>query len=358
MLSPGIFCEKEDIPLIRVLVIDDSAFMRKAISSMLDHDPQIRVVGTAGNGREGLEKIRELTPDVVTLDIEMPVMDGLTALKHVMMEMPLPVLMISSLSTEGAYATLKALEYGAADFIAKGLVQGTFDIVRIEDDVRAKVRALARCRMRGLLSPGARRGHVLPPKTRGRVVRDIVAIGVSTGGPSAVKKILSELPATFPACILIAQHMPKTFTGPFAQRLNDSSPLDVKEANTGDVIGPGKVFVSPGGSHLTIRQWRGRMEVVVSTTPSHLPYKPSVNELLSSVAHTAGKRGLGVILTGMGSDGLEGTRALKSSGGRVLVQSDATCVVYGMPRAVVNAGLADRIVDLDEMSCAIENELY
>ncbi len=351
--------------MIRVLVVDDSAFMRKAISSMLSNDPEIRVLGTAENGRECLEKIRQLHPDVVTLDLEMPVMDGITALKYIMMEMPCPVLILSSLSIRGAGITLKALEYGAVDFIAKDLGQGSFNIVRIENELRTKVRAIARRRLSSLsfaAAPGIsrkpQRAASVHATSRAPVVRDIVAIGVSTGGPSAVKKILSELPADFPACILIAQHMPKTFTGPFAERLNETSLLEVKEASPGDVVEPGKVFVAPGGSHLKIRRRTNHIDVVVASEPSRALYKPSVNELFLSVARTVGSRGLGVILTGMGSDGCEGSRFLKTAGGRVLVQSNATCVVYGMPRAVVDAGMADAIVDLDEMPCAIEKALY
>jgi two-component system chemotaxis response regulator CheB len=193
---------------------------------------------------------------------------------------------------------------------------------------------------------------------RGKVVRDIVAIGVSTGGPPAVQKILSELPADFPACILIAQHMPKTFTGPFAKRLNEASALDVKEAESGDVIKPGRVFVSPGGSHLKIKQQVTHIDVVVDSEPADALYKPSANELIASVAQAVGRRGLGVILTGMGSDGREGIRQLKERGGFALAQSNETCVVYGMPKAIVDAGLADRIVDLDEMPAAILRALY
>ncbi len=351
--------------MIRVLVVDDSAFMRKAISSMLEKDPEIHVVDTARNGEEGIEKVRRLDPDVVTMDIEMPRMDGLTALKHIMMEMPRPVLMISSLTTEGAEATLKAMEAGAVDFIAKRLSLVSLDIVRIEDELRAKVKAVARRRMR--VFPVKRRRPIREArkatpapalKERGRVTRDIVAIGVSTGGPPAVQKILAELPADFPACILIAQHMPKTFTGPFAKRLDQASPLDVKEAAPGDVVKPGKVFVSPGGSHLKIRQRVTHIDVVVDSEPADALYKPSANELIGSVAQAVGKRGLGVILTGMGSDGREGIRMLKERGGVTLAQSDKTCVVYGMPKAVVDAGLADQIVDLDDMPSAIIQALY
>ncbi len=351
--------------MIRVLVVDDSAFMRKAISTMLEKDPEIQVVDTARNGEEGVEKVRRLDPDVVTMDIEMPKMDGLTALKHIMMEMPRPVLMISSLTTEGAEVTLKAMEYGAVDFMAKQLSHVSLDIVRIEDELRAKIKGIAR-RRNSLpplkrLRPSRKKSQgvsSIASVARGRVVRDIVAIGVSTGGPPAVQKILSELPADFPACILIAQHMPKTFTGPFAKRLNQSSALNVKEAEPGDVVKPGHVFVSPGGSHLKIKQKVTHIDILVEKEPLDALYKPSANELIASVAQAVGKRALGVILTGMGSDGCEGIKLLKKQGGMALAQSSETCVVYGMPKAVVDEGLADEIVDIDKMSAAITQALY
>lgn len=346
--------------MIRVVVIDDSAFMRKAISTMLAKDPEIKVVGTANNGSEGLERVRELDPDVVTLDIEMPVMDGLTALRHIMMEMPRPVIMISSLTTEGAEATLKAMELGAVDFIPKDLSKVSLDIIRIEADLQKKVKTVARRKLRHRMPPRPRRQPEPPARaaTGGRQVRDIVAIGVSTGGPPAVQKVLSSLPENFPASVLIAQHMPPAFTGPFAKRLDNVCAVSVKEAEDGEPLKPGTVYIAPGGKHLKIVQRGAKLDVLVSPEPADALYKPSANVLISSVADVVGRRALGVILTGMGSDGLEGVRALKARGGRVLAQSDATCVVYGMPKAIVDAGLADEIVGIDEMGPAIISSLY
>ncbi|EPR31616.1 response regulator receiver modulated CheB methylesterase [Alkalidesulfovibrio alkalitolerans DSM 16529] len=360
--------------MITVVVVDDSAFMRKAISAMLEKDPEIKVVDTARNGEEGLEKIRRHQPDVVTLDIEMPVMDGLTALRHIMMEMPRPVLMVSSLTTEGAEATLKAMELGAVDFIPKQLSKVSLDIIKIEDQLRERVKYVAKRRIRALRPTPVARAPVPPtsretaarpesprreaPRPAGPVVRDVVAIGVSTGGPPAVQKVLAGLPGNFPAAILIAQHMPAAFTGPFAKRLDSICQLTVKEAEDGERLTPGTAYVAPGGRHLRIDQKVSRIDLVVSSEPHEALYKPSANELIRSVAEGVGKRGLGVIMTGMGNDGLEGIRALKGRGGRTLAQNDASCVVYGMPKAIVDAGLADEIVDIEEMSEAILANIY
>lgn len=373
--------------MITVVVVDDSAFMRKALSSMLEKDPEISVVAVGRDGEEGLELVRKHNPDVVTLDIEMPRMDGLTALRRIMMEMPRPVLMVSSLTTEGAESTLKALELGAVDFIPKQLSKVSLDIVRIEDELREKVKEISRRKFlrtpRSLRAPrpvgdggaftssstggagsagaagagGDGPRPVLTPRA-GRPVRDIVAIGVSTGGPPAVQKVLSQLPADFPASILIAQHMPAAFTGPFAKRLDGVCRITVKEAENGERLRPGTAYIAPGGKHLRVDQKISMVEVVVTPEPTEALYKPSANVLIESVAQAMGRRTLGVILTGMGSDGLEGVRVLKQKGGRALAQSDATCVVYGMPKAIVDAGLADEIIDIDDMASAIMAGLY
>ncbi len=348
--------------MVKVVVVDDSAFMRKALQTMLDKDPEISVVATARNGKEGLDKIREFQPDVVTLDIEMPIMDGLTALRHIMMEMPRPVLMVSSLTSQGAEATLKAMELGAVDFIPKQLSKVSLDIIKLEDELRHKVRTIARRTFRAPAKPltdvGAAREHGPRARPSGPQRRDVVAIGVSTGGPPAVQKVLSSLPKDFPAGILIAQHMPGAFTGPFAKRLDGLCNISVKEAENGERFVPGTAYVAPGGRHLALSARTGRIEVVVTDEPREALYKPSANVLITSVANGVGRRALGVVLTGMGNDGKEGVDALKSRGGRALAQSDSTCVVYGMPKAIVDAGLADEIVDIDDMAGAIEQSLY
>ena len=362
--------------MIKVVVVDDSAFMRKAISTMLSKDPEIDVVATARDGEEGLEMIRKYNPDVVTMDIEMPRMDGLTALRHIMMEMPRPVLMVSSLTNEGAEATLKALDLGAVDFIPKQLSKVSLDIVKIEANLIAKVKIVASRKLMHssarttpmarapLATPSAQpcpgQGRTAPAPTVpcGSAKRDVVAIGVSTGGPPAVQKVLSALPADFPASIVIAQHMPQAFTGPFAKRLDGLCKISVKEAEPGDRLKAGCAYIAPGGRHLVLKQMISRVDLEITSEPASSLYKPSANVLIGSVANAVGRRALGVILTGMGNDGMEGIRTLKEKGGRALAQSDATCVVYGMPKAIVDAGLSDEIVDIDDMAQAIMNNLY
>lgn len=349
--------------MITVVVVDDSAFMRKAISSMLEKDPEIKVVGTARNGQEGLERIRELNPNVVTMDIEMPVMDGLTALPRIMAEMPRPVMMISSLTVDGAEATLKAMELGAVDFIPKDLSKVSLDIVKIENDLQRKVKTIAKRTFRARPMPGATAPAPRPPRPavvlpKGRPQREVVAIGVSTGGPPAVQKVLSEFPADFPAAILIAQHMPAAFTGPFAKRLDGVCRITVKEAENGEPLKAGTAYVAPGGKHLKAERQGTQIRVVVAEEPREALYKPSANVLFTSVAETFGKRAAGVVLTGMGNDGLEGMKVMKAKGAYALAQNDASCVVYGMPKAIVDAGLADEIQDIDDMGQAILAGLY
>ncbi len=345
---------------VRVLVVDDSAFMRKAISSMLEKDPMIEVVGTAKDGKEGLEKVKELDPDVVTLDIEMPVMDGLTALRHIMMECPKPVLMVSSLTKEGAEATLKALELGAVDYIPKQLSKVSLEIVKIEKELQEKVKLIAKKKkLPRITRRKVVEKHVEVGQFKGKAQRrDIVGIGVSTGGPMAVQQVLTKLDKNFPAPILIAQHMPEAFTGPFAKRLDEICKIRVKEAENGEVVKAGVAYIARGGHHLRLVQKVSRIELEVSKEPASALYKPSANELMRSIALGVGKRALGVILTGMGNDGLEGIKVLKQKGGRALAQSEKTCVVYGMPRAIVEANLADEVVDIGDMAEAITRNLY
>ncbi len=374
--------------MVRVLVVDDSAFMRKALTNLLGKDPEIEIVGTATNGLEALDAIKAHDPDVVTLDIEMPKMDGLTALGHIMRDMPRPVLMVSSLTTEGAAVTLKALDAGAVDFVAKPSSTVSLDILDMEKELCQKVKAVAkrkrfmtlRSNMRASTAPAASTpasafaaakrqplssvaaanatgAPVCLPKGK-RQMRDLVAIGVSTGGPPAVQKVLSALPADFPAPILIAQHMPAAFTGPFAARLNGLCQINVKEAENGETAKNGWAYVCPGGKHLTVKSRLGSHTLVVSEEPKTALYKPSANELMRVVGEQLGSRALGVMLTGMGSDGLEGTKVLKQRGGRAIAQNEATCVVYGMPKAIVDAGLADEILDIDAIPAAIIDNLY
>lgn len=339
---------------IRALVIDDSAFMRKALTLMLQSDPGIQVVGTARDGEEGIAKLAALNPDLVTLDIEMPRMAGLTALEWIMKERPMPVLMVSSQTREGAEITLRALELGAADFIAKAPAGG-LDILQIQDELVRKARAVAsHWRKRGAAAlPSA----PLPSVGRRSRRMDVVAVGSSTGGPQALQTLCSSLPRDFPCGIVVVQHMPPAFTGPLAQRLNGLSSLKVMEAAHGDAVEAGTVLVAPGGSHLVLKRRGIEVKVELSDEPHDLPHRPSVDVMLTSVAQVFGERSLGVILTGMGNDGLVGCRAVKSAGGRVLAQDEESSVVYGMPRAVVEASLADQVVPLEAMPGAIVSSL-
>lgn len=380
-----------ELCVIRVLIVDDSAFMRKAIEIILQKDPEIKVVGHAGDGKEALDALERLDPDVITMDVEMPRMDGIAAVREIMSHKPKPVLMISSVTKEGAETTLKALDAGAMDFISKPASRVSLDLVNLEQEIRDKVKAVSKRRppllrpkpvprpavsaARSEPDPGSKYGLVTRPsivspvpgqtavsmvvkKPLGRTIRDLVSIGVSTGGPPAVQKVLSALPADFPVPILIAQHMPAAFTAPFSRRLDNACEISVKEAVSGEQLKPGVAYVAPGGRHIRLEAKLSAMTVIVSEKPTEALYKPSANILHESVGKALGRRALGVQLTGMGSDGLEGIRVLKEKGGKALAQSDSTCVVYGMPKAIVDAGLADEIVDIGDMALAIMNSLY
>jgi len=338
---------------IKVLVVDDSAFMRKAISVMLESDPEIEVVATARDGAEAIEKIKALKPDIVTLDVEMPRMDGLTALKIIMRDCPLPVLMVSSLTTEGAEATLEALKLGAVDFIPKQLSYVSLDIVKIKDELIQKVKSISNSKFvrrkiykYEIESVGEQKFKPVQREF------ELVAIGVSTGGPLALQEVLSKIPADFPSGIVIAQHMPPNFTRLLAERLNSVSEIEVREANDKDVVRSKCALVAQGGKNLIFERNGGNKIVRIVDFPDTL-YKPSVDLMMSSAADIFGDKVLGVIMTGMGKDGLEGLRRVKEKGGYVIAQDEETSVVWGMPKAVVDAGLADSILPLDKIGEAI-----
>ena len=339
--------------MIKVLIVDDSAFMRSALSRMLGDDSEIEVVATARDGEEGLEKIRRLKPDLVTLDLEMPRMDGLTALEKIMQEMPLPVLVVSSLTTEGAQMTLRALDLGAVDFIPKDLSYASLNILNIRKTLIEKVKTITKRRFR--FSPRGKKASIIPvilPQTGPRGHARIVVIGASTGGPPAVQTVICSLPNNFPCPILVVQHMPAVFTTSFAERLNSISQLSVREAQDGTQVKAGEVLIAPGGLHMSVSYSqgnRGSVEVNIKEEPKTSLYKPCVNITILSVAEIYGPASLGVILTGMGNDGLNGMRAIKSKRGKVIAQEEKSCVVYGMPRAVVDEGLADKILAVEEI---------
>jgi len=354
----------EIISKIKVLVVDDSAFMRVAIKKMMEEDDYITVIDTAKNGAEALKKIRDLKPDLVTMDIEMPVMDGLTALKRVMKENPLPVIMISALTEEGAEATFKALELGAVDFIPKGGKSYiNLDIIKIGEQLRGKVRAIvSRTRMRGVQN--GLRSYSSPVKTARnsnkeipavRVKRtghcNLVTIGISTGGPLALNELISHFPEDFASSILIVQHMPPAFTGPFARRLNSKAKISVKECVDGEKIEPGCAYVAPGGMHLKIKRTSsGILQANLDNEPRDKLFIPSVDVLMLSAAENYRERILGVIMTGMGNDGLEGMKAIKSKNGITVAQDEDSCVVYGMPKVCVEEGIIDEIAPLRKLA--------
>ena len=361
---------------IKILVVDDSAFMRKALSMMLESDPGIKVIGTARDGKEGVEKARRLKPDLVTMDIEMPRMDGLTALREIMLHDPIPVMMISSLTTDGASATLDALDMGAVDFIPKGKSYVSLDIVQIKDGLLAKIKDIVRrksllmARFRRVYLPRLQANRSGAPTVAGRVGTGVlnrpsrivakrnhaismIVLGCSTGGPPALQAVIPKLPRNLPVGMVVAQHMPAAFTKSLADRLNGMSQVTVKEAANGDLIEPGMVLIAPGGRHLTVRRSVTRAHAVISDQPADTLYKPCVDVTTSSVAGAFGAATLGVVLTGMGSNGLVGMRLVRQKGGIVVAEAEESCVVYGMPRAVIEAKLAHHIAAVENVASEI-----
>ena len=339
--------------MVTVLVVDDSAFMRNVLSKMLESDPGVKVVGTAGDGLEAVEKAAALRPDVITMDVEMPGMDGIEALKRIMAENPVPVIMLSSQTSDGARVTLHALELGAMDFVSKNLSDSSLDIMKIKGVLVEKVKHLGQKKLfpRPARQP-QREVHVPADACGGRINADIVAIGTSTGGPKSLQQIIPFLPRNFPVPVLVSQHMPANFTKPFAERLDQLSALDVKEAEHGETVRSGVVYIAPGGGHMSLSCGLPRPSITISHGGDFI-YRPSVDALMSSVALYFPERSIGVILTGMGNDGLKGLESLKRAGGKVIAQDEKTCVIYGMPRAVVEAGLADSVLPLGEIPEAI-----
>lgn len=343
---------------ITVLIVDDSAFMRKSLSLMLESDSGISVVATARNGQEGVELANKLRPDVITLDIEMPIMDGLTALKKIMAECPTSVIMVSSLTTEGAQATLKALELGAVDFIPKEMSFVSVNITKIKEDLIAKVKEIARTK---LLKARIDRIKSISekPAVRPRVtsyLSDIpkigyraVALGISTGGPFTLQKVLPLLSEQIKIPIFIVQHMPPKFTKSLADRLNSLCKVQVKEAEDGEDVKGGMIYIAPGGFHMKLKKNGLSSFINITQEPSDTLHRPSVDVMMSSVIDVYGKYTLGVIMTGMGKDGYEAVKKLKGLSGYAIAQDEESCVVYGMPKAIVDAGLADVVLPAEKI---------
>ena len=366
---------------VKVLVVDDSGFFRRRVSEILSADPTIQVVGTATNGKEAIDQALALKPDVITMDYEMPMMDGITAVRHIMQRCPTPVLMFSSLTHEGARVTLDALDAGAVDYLPKNFEDISRNPEKVKQLLCEKVHTISRSNRRfgsyashapaaapapassnhapasSLASPAAARtpaparaaapaaapAHSPAPK---RKPYKLVAIGTSTGGPVALQRVLTQLPANFPAPIVLVQHMPAAFTKAFAERLDKLCRISVKEAEDGDMLRPGLALLAPGGKQMMID---GRGAVKILPGDERLNYKPCVDITFASAAKSYGDKVLSVVLTGMGADGREGARLLKQGGSTVWAQDEASCVIYGMPMAIVKANLADAVYSLDEI---------
>ncbi|NQD80810.1 chemotaxis response regulator protein-glutamate methylesterase [Pseudomonas seleniipraecipitans] len=365
--------------VVKVLVVDDSGFFRRRVSEILSSDPNITVVGTATNGREAIDQALALKPDVITMDYEMPLMDGITAVRSIMQRCPTPVLMFSSLTHEGARVTLDALDAGAVDFLPKNFEDISRNPEKVKQLLCEKVHSISRSNRRGIgaasltppaggsLSRPARVPTTPAPATRPqpsvspppverhssassaapkRKAYKLVAIGTSTGGPVALQRVLTQLPANFPTPIVLIQHMPAAFTKAFAERLDKLCKINVKEAEDGDILRPGLAILAPGGKQMMID---GRGTIRILPGDERLNYKPCVDITFGSASKSYNDKVLAVVLTGMGADGREGARLLKQGGSQVWAQDEASCVIYGMPMAIVKANLADAIYPLDDI---------
>ena len=369
---------------VSVLVVDDSGFFRKRLTEILNASTNIRVVGAASNGKEGVELAERLRPDVITMDYEMPVMNGISAVKEIMKRCPAPVLMFSSLTYEGARVTLDALEAGAVDFLPKNFEDIARDGSELQRILRERILDVARSSPRaghGDVAPAADRQPPPAPPERQPPPRDVrprqpesrqpqpqspaparsrrrrtparhynvVGIGTSTGGPIALQKVLVELPANFPAPLVLVQHMPGSFTPAFAERLNKLCRIQVRQAEDGDMLRRGVALLAPGGKQMMVENRGGQGRIRILPGDERLNYRPSVDVTFGSLARSFPGKTLGVILTGMGADGKEGCRLMKQSGSVIWSQDEQTSVIYGMPMAVASAGLSDEVLPLDEV---------
>ena len=339
---------------LKVLIVDDSAFFRKRIQEVLSSAPDFEVIGTAVNGQEAIEKATTLRPDVITMDVEMPLVDGISAVRQIMSQAPTRILMFSALTREGARETLEALDAGALDFLPKDIRATDRDLAN--EQLLERVRAVGRARAPLAKIPGMS-NRVAPVRTSrttasaaGRDIHpSVVAIGASTGGPVALRQVLTSLPRNFPLPVVVAVHMPGSFTQAYAERLNSACAVEVREARDREPLKPGQVLLAPGGRQMTMERGPGGYQVRVTDALPGQIYHPSVDLLFASVANCFSGKALAIIMTGMGSDGLKGARELKAGGSSVWSQDEKSCVVYGMPQAVERAGLSDRVLSLDEL---------
>lgn len=346
--------------MIKVLVVDDSVFMRKLLSDLFAGEPDFSVVDTARNGQDALDKAKRLKPDLITLDVEMPVVDGIKALEMIMAECPTPVVMISSLTQAGAVATLRALELGAVDFVAK-TAGPISNITEIRAEILAKSRAAARVNALQLAKrqvSSASSAMQVPKPTAyiapgGFNEERIVAIGTSTGGPRALQEVITKIPGNIPCGIVIVQHMPPGFTKSLAERLNSLSAVTVKEAEHNDVVRPGLVLIAPGDYHMLLEREGGKVVVKLNQNPAIGGHRPAVDPLLESVARIFGSKAIGVILTGMGHDGSKGIQAIKQQNGRTIAEDQSSAVVFGMPKSAIELGVVDRVAPITGITAEI-----
>jgi len=352
----------------KVLVVDDSAFMRKMISDFLSEDDRLEVIGTARNGKDAIEKVKELKPDCVTLDIEMPIMNGLDALQTIMKTQPVPVVMLSSLTKEGADHTLLAIQYGAVDFLLKPSGSISLDLHKIKQEMIEKVVQASRVNI-NMLKPPITEKDFFPNVQNGKEsseqivdymtlkqpLKKLVLIGTSTGGPRALQHVLEKIPITIQAPILIVQHMPPGFTKSLAERLNQLSKIEVKEAIDGEILKNGTAYIAPGGSHLKIkRSAKSLIAHVDSTSPPKNNHRPSVDVMFESAENLTDYAKVAVILTGMGSDGSDGLKKLKKSGNvKIIAESKESSIIFGMPKAAINTGLVDEVAHIHDIASTI-----
>lgn len=353
---------------IRVLVVDDSPFLRRTLPLMLESEHDISVIGTAADGVEAVEMTKRLRPDVITLDVVMPVMDGITALRQIMLEAPTRVVMLSSMTYEGARQTIEALSLGAVDFIAKPSGAVSLDIANIRHLIIEKVRNAATASLGSLVDrpaapcaePSKRSGQLeekMPASPKRKVRKELVAIAASTGGPAALQEVLRNLPSDLSAGLVIVQHISEGFTEALAERLDSISPLKIKLSGDCEEIRPGSVFIAPFGMHLEVKRMDGRLYTVLSGEPADSLHRPSADILFSSVAKVCGPAACAVIMTGMGADGALGIKEIRDQGGFTIAQNEATSIIFGMPQVAIKNGGIDLVVPLERIAGEIVRSL-
>lgn len=346
--------------MIKVLIVDDSAFMRKLLSDLFAAEPDFTVLEPARNGKDAIDKVKKLKPDLITLDVEMPIMDGIKALETIMKENPTPVVMVSSLTSAGAEATMRALELGAVDFVAKSAgpissISGISSeiLAKCRAAVRANVAQLTKVQTRSTPSITANFTPVFPASVVAGGEEQIIAIGTSTGGPRALQEIITRLPGNLPCGVVIVQHMPPGFTRSLADRLNSLSSIAVKEAEHNDVIRPGLALIAPGDYHMSVEREGNKRVVKLNQAAPIGGHRPAVDPMMESVAKVYGQRAVGVILTGMGHDGAKGIQAIKQQRGYTIAEDQSTAVVFGMPKSAIELGVVDKVAPLSAIAMEI-----